>query len=243
MPYPTSFSLHVLALNLIWYRFLQIERRPKHLDDLCSQIGARLHRGEHTQVWRLDTLYRVLASAARRSAEQGPAAGEQLIRQLIDAYFKGELAPAAAGDEASGQGASTAGPEPPTAQQMSTSSDEILVDAPVAAAPEQSSEMQVFEGVQLPIKGSNDIIRSRVRAMLRTERIRLLDLGNKLTGKMVARVFHGLGSPAIRQDQWRRTEWWAKHQGVDFHYIAEVAQREVDAWREAEERSASRSGM
>ena len=52
-----------------------------------------------------------------------------------------------------------------------------------------------------------------------------------MSARAVARVLHGLGSPAFPAAEWRRNPLWERHANVDFDVIAETASEELMAMR------------
>ncbi|KAL6761906.1 P-loop containing nucleoside triphosphate hydrolase protein [Haematococcus lacustris] len=84
---------------------------------------------------------------------------------------------------------------------------------------------------ELPVAMAPDRAAPQVAAFLRTHRQRVLELardGRRLTGVAVARIFHGLATPAYPSDQWRKCGFWGQYTAWDFGYIAEVAGREIE---------------
>lgn len=187
---------------------------------------ARLRRSEASEASRLDALYRTLAAGAAATLQHGAATAERLLRQRIEAYFELEAPADAAG--------SAAGSAPITTGAGGVAAGDALIGAGSAAGAPTAAAAAA--ALPLPIKAADQGMAARVRAFLRVERTRLTAVGNRLGGRFVARVFHGLYSPAIKQDQWRRTEWWGRHSDVDFASLVAVAEEELEAWREQESR-------
>ena len=52
-----------------------------------------------------------------------------------------------------------------------------------------------------------------------------------MSARAVARVLHGLGSPAFPAAEWRRNTLWERHANVDFDVIVETASEELMAMR------------
>ncbi len=74
-----------------------------------------------------------------------------------------------------------------------------------------------------------------VRAFLRNSRERIMELGqDKMTPLAVARVLHGLPSPVVRADQWRKCGDWGRMQAVDFGVLVAAARSELDVFWEAQ---------
>ena len=49
-----------------------------------------------------------------------------------------------------------------------------------------------------------------------------------LTGRAIARILHGVASPAFPTKQWTKCGFWQQYTNVDFAQIAAIAQHEVD---------------
>ena len=52
--------------------------------------------------------------------------------------------------------------------------------------------------------------------------------GCNLTGRAVARILHGVASPAFPTPQWNKCGFWQQYTNVDFAQIAAAAQHELD---------------
>ena len=52
-------------------------------------------------------------------------------------------------------------------------------------------------------------------------------LGQVSSGRVVARIFHGIGSPQYPAIDWSRNHMWRRHPNVDFNFIRHTAQREI----------------
>ena len=63
--------------------------------------------------------------------------------------------------------------------------------------------------------------------------------GCSLTGRAVARILHGVSSPAFPASQWSKCGFWQQYTHVDFAQIAVMAQNEVDVSRQAKEAAGS----
>ncbi|XP_047488278.1 ATP-dependent DNA helicase Q4-like [Penaeus chinensis] len=65
-------------------------------------------------------------------------------------------------------------------------------------------------------------VRSSVRAVLSTH------LDNQWTGRAIARVFHGIGSPNFPAEVWGRVRrFWRLHLNVDFNILVKLATQEI----------------
>ena len=49
----------------------------------------------------------------------------------------------------------------------------------------------------------------------------------RMTGRAVARILHGVASPAFPIKQWSKCGFWQQHTNVDFRQIAIVAEHEI----------------
>ena len=52
-----------------------------------------------------------------------------------------------------------------------------------------------------------------------------------MSARAVARVLHGLGSPAFPAQEWRRNALWERHAEVDFAVVKRIAEEELLAMR------------
>ena len=53
----------------------------------------------------------------------------------------------------------------------------------------------------------------------------------KLTARALARVLHGLTSPAFPADVWNKSGLWGRHAAVDFAAVHAACRRVLDARR------------
>jgi ATP-dependent DNA helicase Q4 len=53
--------------------------------------------------------------------------------------------------------------------------------------------------------------------------------GAPASGLALARILHGLHSPAFPRDQWGRCGFWGRYADVDFGQVLEVAEAEAAA--------------
>lgn len=68
-----------------------------------------------------------------------------------------------------------------------------------------------------------DAIRSNVRAF-----IQLYGEDHKLTGRAIARIFHGIDSPRFPATSWgRNRRFWRSHIDVEFHSVRQIATQEL----------------
>jgi hypothetical protein len=77
------------------------------------------------------------------------------------------------------------------------------------------------------VKQTSQHLLGDIRALLRQSRDVLT------SSRLVARVLHGLSSPHISADTWRRNPAWGKHAAVDFDAVQRAADTELAALRRA----------
>ena len=75
------------------------------------------------------------------------------------------------------------------------------------------------------VKHASQHLVSDIRAVLRQ--------GNDVltTGRLVAKVLHGLSSPHISAEAWRGHPAWGRHAAVDFNAVQRAADAELLALR------------
>jgi ATP-dependent DNA helicase Q4 len=73
------------------------------------------------------------------------------------------------------------------------------------------------------VKQTSQHLLSDIRALLRQSRDVLT------SGRLVAKVLHGLASSATNADVWRRNPAWGKHTAVDFDAVQRAADAELTA--------------
>ena len=49
----------------------------------------------------------------------------------------------------------------------------------------------------------------------------------QFTGRAIARVFHGIGSPCYPADVWGSCPFWRKHLDYDFHHVCDIATKQI----------------
>ncbi len=47
------------------------------------------------------------------------------------------------------------------------------------------------------------------------------------TGRQVARVLHGMGSPQLPVSEWETNPFWRRHREVDFNRLLQMANEEI----------------
>ncbi len=50
---------------------------------------------------------------------------------------------------------------------------------------------------------------------------------SKVNGRVVARVFHGLSSPAFPAMEWARNSFWGRYKEFDFNKLLKLATEEI----------------
>ncbi len=53
--------------------------------------------------------------------------------------------------------------------------------------------------------------------------------GCRLTGRAVARIMHGMASPAFPADQWSKCGFWCRYTDMDFGAVQRLAERVMSA--------------
>ncbi|DBA84790.1 TPA: hypothetical protein ACH3X1_016785 [Trebouxia sp. C0004] len=97
----------------------------------------------------------------------------------------------------------------------------------------ESKQEVTLEGLPaLPVKESASTLRMDIRALMAwTDRHKP---GCSLTGRAVARILHGVASPAFPTAQWTKCGFWQQYTNVDFAQIAAAAQHELDLVQQSE---------
>ena len=62
-----------------------------------------------------------------------------------------------------------------------------------------------------------------------------------LTGRVIARILHGVASPAFPTKQWSKCGFWQQYTNVDFAQITALAQHEVNLRKQNKEAAAGLS--
>lgn len=166
---------------------LQILHSPADLDVLARQVHDRLALVLGCQVARLDTSYRVIATAAQLQGQ----AQEAALRQAVERYF----------DEEDGAGSNS-------------------VQQPAAGDAGNNALQLDTQG--LPLRQAEPALIQAARSVLRRNREQA---GPALTVRALARILHGVGSPAFPTDVWskRMGAFWGSHAGVDFAAVLKAA--------------------
>lgn len=178
----------------------QILRAPGNLDALAAQVHARLTAVLACQVSRLDTSYRALAAALE--AGQGAAPGEAqeaqeaALRAAVEAYFDDPaLQPAPAGADGADGGAA----------QLGSGSTTLLLDTG-----------------GLPLRRAEPALLQAARAVARRNREQA---GPALSARALARILHGVSSPAFPPAwQKRMGAFWGSQTHIDFAAVLKAAE-------------------
>lgn len=199
----------------------QILHNPPDLDALARQVHSRLQAVLACQVSRLDTSYRALAAAvaagtaAGQAGKGGEAAAEALeatLRAAVQRYFEeeqgaGGSSPAAAVEREGG----CAGAAPASGSTA----------APAAGS--RSACPLLLDTAGLPLRPTTPALLTAARAALRSNREQA---GPALSGCALARILHGVGSPAFPSNAWQKRmgAFWGSQQLVDFGAVLRAAE-------------------
>ncbi|KAJ7562725.1 hypothetical protein O6H91_03G081900 [Diphasiastrum complanatum] len=77
------------------------------------------------------------------------------------------------------------------------------------------------------LKSSSLFLRADIKVFLRSHP------DENFSGRAIARIFHGLGSPAYPSANWSRNHFWGRYVDTDFHAIMEAATSELLGVRKA----------
>eukprot|EP00887_Chlorella_sp_A99_P001903 scaffold18.g1903.t1 len=213
------------------------------LDRLAAELHARMSAVLACQVSRLDTAYRALAAAAAQPAGAGgggagssDGAGnsddgggdgvcggpqEQALRRAIAAYFDSpDATPGAAGPAGGGSGAADGAPPAPACDPL---------PAPACSAPARLPERApgdlsclALDVAGLPLRRADAGLLQTARAVLR---LNAEQRGPALSPLAVARILHGLASPAFPADAWAKRvgAFWGSQSAADFGAVLAAA--------------------
>lgn len=191
----------------------QILHTPADLDGLAERVHARLAAVLSCQVERLDVSYRALMAAvqagqaAMGGAEEQQAAQEAALRQALERYF----------DEGqAGGGSGDGGSAPPN-------SSAALEGAAAPGGQPHTAAALLLDTAGLPLKRAEPALLGAARAVLRRNREQA---GPELSGRALARILHGVGSPAFPPDPWgkRMGAFWGSQMHVDFAAVLKAAE-------------------
>lgn len=182
----------------------QVLRHPLDLDSLAVQLHKRLQAVEHQQATRLDVLYGTLATAAK---EDAPSLQEEIVRKEINAYFNTMEEEAGAHDLGS--------KSPANIPLLAPFSD-------ISAS---------YPDVPWPLKFTDPSLSRQLRAFFHQEWQQLELLKDKLSGRAVAQILHGLHSPLLPSKVWRKSPWWGSLVRTDFSHVLKTAVLELAEWK------------
>ena len=191
----------------------QILHTPTDLDSLAQRVHDRLASVLACQVARLDVSYRAL-DAARQAGQAAAAAGEErqhqaqedALRAAVERYFDDAAdATSSRGQPGAPEGAAKAAEGSHGTSSSCSSSASLLLDT---------------QG--LPLKRPEPSLLQAARAVLRRNREQA---GPALSGRALARILHGVGSPAFKPDPWhkRMGAFWGSQAHVDFGAVLAAA--------------------
>lgn len=87
-----------------------------------------------------------------------------------------------------------------------------------------SSEYLQSLGIEAPLNSittSDGILISDIQLMMG------MYPDNQFTGRAIARVFHGIGSPCYPADVWGSCPFWRKHLDYDFYHVCNIATKQI----------------
>lgn len=189
---------------------------------------------------RLDSVYRTFAAAATSTASDGAAAAKKGLRDSIALYFQSSNPGTAASPQQAATELSTIrqddseqGPEgvPPNANSQSA------CQSACRSAVGQSAEALSTEGLPLgSIHGASSLmLRRDIRELLAFARQQGHG-GDAMTGRVLSRVLHGLGSPTFPREEWFTSGVWGRYTTIPFLPLMAVCQQEFDDARLAQRR-------
>lgn len=209
----------------------QILHAPPDLDSLARQVHARLEAVLACQVSRLDTSYRALAAAVAAGTAAGQAgqggeaaaqAQETALRAAVQRYFEEQQVAGAAGAPGTAAADAIAGASGEGAG--ATYAITISRCAPgSSAAGSAGVSPLLLDTAGLPLRPTTPALLTAARAALRSNREQA---GPPLSGRALARILHGVGSPAFPTDAWQKRmgAFWGSQQLVDFGAVLRAAE-------------------
>ena len=228
-----------------------VEPEDQDLEQVAQALHTKTSELERNNVEKIDALYKVMVHFAKGGAEddaQAAAAAEERdeddaegdaakpaprvdIQQIIDRYF----AHYDAGDDeeenseaVDGQAPSAPAPAG-TGERPRSRTETTAAQAPALAACKPPDAKQLRAALLGDIRA---FVRSRDREIS-------ADGKEGLTGRAIARIFHGLTSPQYPAYEWSRDTYWGRHNTADFQLILSLADKAVEALRRQRARSAA----
>lgn len=165
------------------------------------------------------------AAAAALGPQEQQAAQEAALRMAVERYFDEEEEEEGAG--AAGQPAadgSAAGADPSAPAQLAERSGSGGRDSRSGSGNGSGHPSSlILDTAGLPLKPAGPALLTAARAVLRSNREQA---GPALTGRALARILHGVGSPAFPPDAWhkRMGAFWGSQGHVDFGAVLRAAE-------------------
>ncbi|KAK3281350.1 hypothetical protein CYMTET_10857, partial [Cymbomonas tetramitiformis] len=190
-----------------------VRRAPSDVAALARHLSEHMARTEQCQVAKLDAMHKAANRALYALPNRDPGVAElteegsnrvgksqsEVLREQMEIFFA-----AAPEFELGGAGG--------------------YADA----APSTIASSTDTNGVSSKVEPEGRFLRSDVRALLRALGAdKQKDLA--LTGRAVARILHGLSSPAFPEAAWRKSTFWGRHREEDFSLICRIASSELAA--------------
>lgn len=184
---------------------------PADLRPLAAALADHLAAVEASGVLKLDTVYAALEAAA--NADDDEAQGVSL-RTTLEAYLGsgGGSRTGASGDNGGGSG------DGDEDGDGAGRSGDGRVRAPAVATLLVS---------QVVLREAPRNLAADIRELLTHRSGGKAGGAGCMSARAVARVLHGLGSPAYPAQEWRRNHLWERHAAVDFPLIVRLAAEEV----------------
>ncbi|CAI7765282.1 unnamed protein product [Closterium sp. NIES-53] len=212
---------------------VQLMSRPKSLSSLAAAICHRLAAVERSTVAKLDAMYAIAAAAAQLPAAQPatqpaapPPAPPPQSAELSDkpAPFSGSTK-----DPSTAATSATA----PTAAESSRSQggrQTALLQRCIAAffdSPDGS--VPPLLAAPAPVTTASQFLRSDIKVFLRCQQAN--PDAPPVNARAVARILHGLTSPAFPASDWSKHHFWGRYADIDFHTVRRIAVEELIASR------------
>ena len=226
-----------------------VEPEDQDLEQVAQALHTKTSELERNNVEKIDALYKVMVHFAKGGAEDDAASAAEErdeddaegdaakpaprvdIQQIIDRYF----AHYDAGDDeeenseaVDGQAPSAPAPAG-TGERPRSRTETTAAQAPALAACKPPDAKQLRAALLGDIRA---FVRSRDREIS-------ADGKEGLTGRAIARIFHGLTSPQYPAYEWSRDTYWGRHNTADFQLILSLADKAVEALRRQRARSAA----
>ncbi|CAM6092984.1 unnamed protein product [Calypogeia fissa] len=109
----------------------------------------------------------------------------------------------------------------PQESNVTISSQQASLQSYIKSYFEGEEDITISTNVPTCIQSSRSFVRADIKVFLKSARNPLM------TGRAVARIFHGLWSPAFPYSDWAKSHFWGLHTGVDFEIIKDAAAGEI----------------